>query len=224
MTPEFELQETDSGLGIVWLKEPKFQPLVIDFHRGKSGYRAKNSSLKSEAIARAVGVSGQRQPTVIDATAGLARDAMVLAGFGCQVSLIERHPMVRELLVDALHRAQQRTDSIADATRRLTLLPTNSLATLNPQVTDVVYLDPMYPKIGKRKAQVKKDMQIFQHLVGNDDDADHLLPIALTVARYRVVVKRPVLAPFLAEVEPNQQITSKKHRFDIYINKGFRND
>lgn len=221
MSAGFELQQTADGLALVWHDEPKLQPLIIDFHKGKSGYRAKHSALKSEAIARAVGVSGKRQPTVLDATAGLARDAMVLAGFGCQVLLIERQPYVRKLLDDALRRAQHQSDAIGDAAKRLQLLDATSINEIESRSVDVVYLDPMYPKTGKRKAQVKKDMQMFQQLVGSDADADELLQPALAVARYRVVVKRPNSAPFLGGVEPNQQLASKKHRFDIYINQGF---
>ena len=221
MSSEFELIRTDEGLALAWHTEPKFQPLVIDFHRGKSAYRSQHSSLKSEAIARAIGITGTRQPSVIDATAGLARDAMVVAGFGCKVQLIERHPIIRELLEDALSRAQRQTDAIADNASRLTLLAVNSITEVPAGSADVVYLDPMYPKTGKRKAQVKKDMQMFQQLIGEDNDADQLLQPALAAARYRVVVKRPASAPFLADIEPNQQLSSKKHRFDIYIKKGF---
>ena len=221
MTANFTLQQTHQGLALVWLDEPKFQPLVIDFHKGKSAYRAQHSALKSEAIARAIGITGKRQPAVIDATAGLARDAMVLAGFGCQVELIERQPEVRAILNDAISRAQAHADAIGAAARRLRLLDVTDIADVEADATDVVYLDPMYPKTGKRKAQVKKDMQMFQQLVGGDDDADQLLQPALRVARYRVVVKRPNSAPFLNGTEPNLQLTSKKHRFDIYINQGF---
>ncbi|HAD48124.1 MAG: 16S rRNA methyltransferase [Idiomarinaceae bacterium] len=221
MSVGFELQQTDNGLALVWLDEPGFQPLIIDFHKGKSAYRAQHSALKSEAIARAIGITGKRQPSVIDATAGLARDAMVMAGFGCQVSLIERQPYVRALLNDALARAQAKSDAIGEAAKRLNLLDVSSINEVEHNAADVVYLDPMYPKTGKRKAQVKKDMQMFQQLVGSDLDADDLLQPALSVARYRVVVKRPNSAPFLNGNEPNQQLTSKKHRFDIYINQGF---
>lgn len=44
-------------------------------------------------------------PNVIDATAGLGRDAFVLAAIGCQIKLVERHPVVRLLLQDGLQRA-----------------------------------------------------------------------------------------------------------------------
>lgn len=219
---DFELRQTDGGLGLYWLTaQQDMQPLVIDFHRGKNAYRAQHSSLKSEAIAKAIGVTGKRQPYVVDGTAGLARDALVLARFGCRVTLIERNETVRQLLDDALQRAQQGDDDIASAAQRMTLAKVAGINELAANSTDVVYLDPMYPKIGKQKAQVKKDMQMFQQLVGNDNDADELLAPALQVARFRVVVKRPSNAPFLASRTPDTQLKSKKHRFDIYINEGF---
>lgn len=222
MSEAFELQQTEAGLALIWHEaQPPMQPLIIDFHRGKSGYRAVNSSLKSEAIARAVGVTGKRHPSVVDATAGLGRDALVLAGFGCSVELIERHPMVNALLTDAVQRAQQVDDAVGQAARLLSMSAAKHIKELPTASTDVVYLDPMYPKTGKQKAQVKKDMQMFQHLVGSDSDADELLLPALAVARYRVVVKRPNHAPFLGGKEPSQQLQSKKHRFDLYINQGF---
>lgn len=65
----------------------------------------------------------------------------------------------------------------------------------------MVYLDPMYPH-KQKSALVKKEMRIFQHLVGADLDADELLTPVLQLARKRVVVKRPDYAEFLAQKEP----------------------
>jgi len=80
---------------------------------------------------------------------------------------------------------------------------------------DVVYLDPMFPE--KRKtAAVKKDMAAFHTLVGSDDDADALLPLALQAARYRVVVKRPRHAPHLDNCKPGMVLEGESTRFDIY--------
>ena len=220
----FQLWLTDGVLALHWLQSPqKMSPLVVDFHQGKAAYRAQNTQLKNEAIAKAVGVSGQFKPSVVDATAGLGRDAFVLAGLGCELQLIERHPVVAALLDNGLHRAQKEHDFIGDTCQRMQLIGTDNLFTGNgyTQEPDVVYLDPMYPKTGKQKAQVKKDMQMFQQLVGSDEDADTLLEPAIALAKYRVVVKRPNSAPFLAGREPNSQIKSKKHRFDVYIKRGF---
>lgn len=220
----FQLWLTNGVLALHWLQSPqKMSPLVVDFHQGKAAYRAQHTQLKNEAIAKAVGVTEQFKPSVVDGTAGLGRDAFVLAGLGCNMQLIERHPVVAALLDNGLHRAQKEYDFIGDTCQRMQLIGTDNLFTGSgyTQEPDVIYLDPMYPKTGKQKAQVKKDMQMFQQLVGSDEDANTLLEPAIALAKYRVVVKRPNSAPFLAGREPNSQIKSKKHRFDVYIKRGF---
>ena len=60
-------------------------------------------------------------------------------------------------------------------------------------------------------------MALFQTFVGDDNDADQLLPLAYQLAKKRVVVKRPDYAPFLNEQTPSSQIKTKKNRFDLYI-------
>ena len=69
--------------------------------------------------------------------------------------------------------------------------------------------------------QVKKEMQMLQHLVGPDADSDGLLNAARALATHRVVVKRPTKAPFLANQPPHSQVATKKHRFDIYIKQAY---
>jgi 16S rRNA (guanine1516-N2)-methyltransferase len=81
---------------------------------------------------------------------------------------------------------------------------------------DVVYLDPMYPH-KKKSALVKKEMRVFQTLVGADNDADSLLAPAMALATKRVVVKRPDYAEFLAGQKPSTAIETKKNRFDVYV-------
>lgn len=214
MSEQFELVQTPTGLGLKWLAQTKMQPLVIDFMAGKQAFRGRQASLKDEAIGRACGLKKLSHPSVLDTTAGLGRDAWVLYQLGAEVTLNERQPEVRALLTDALMRLYA---AEPDAESRFKLLPTSDLKQLNEASFDVVYLDPMYPKSDrKQKAAVKKDMQMFQQLVGSDHDADALLPIALRLARHRVVVKRPQHADFLAGQKPNSQVISKRHRFDIY--------
>ncbi|RUO72261.1 16S rRNA methyltransferase [Pseudidiomarina sediminum] len=209
----FELVETPQGLGLRWHEHPEMKPLVIDFLSGKQAYRGQQANRKDEAIARAC-LLGEAT-SVLDGTAGLARDAWVLVQLGAQVTLNERQPMVRALLADALERLYRDDTSWQN---RIQLLASDALAQVAADSFDVVYLDPMYPKGDrKQKAAVKKDMQMFQHLVGADEDADALLAPALRIARKRVVVKRPQHADFLAQQKPSSQVISKKHRFDIYL-------
>lgn len=51
--------------------------------------RLKRATLKSEMIARACNIS--EKPNLIDATAGLGHDALLMAHLGAKVTLIERH-------------------------------------------------------------------------------------------------------------------------------------
>ena len=81
---------------------------------------------------------------------------------------------------------------------------------------DCVYLDPMYPDTG-RSALSSKNMQAFQQVIGEDRDADALLQHALSVARRRVVVKRPRKAGFMAGEKPFAQLIGESTRYDIYM-------
>lgn len=199
------------------LDEPKQGAVFVDFVAGAMAHRRKFGGGRGEAIAKAVGIKGAELPSVIDATAGLGRDAFVLASLGCQVKMVERHPVVRLLLQDGLRRAYADAEIGAMLQQNLQLLPISHIEQLDPQrdFADVVYLDPMFPH-KQKSALVKKEMRLFQQLVGADLDADSLLEPALKLARKRVVVKRPDYAPFLAQKTPHFERTTKNHRFDIY--------
>lgn len=106
--------------------------------------------------------------------------------------------------------------SISDHLSMLTVDSKDWLQSLSDQNRpDVIYLDPMFPQRSK-SAKVKKEMAVFHDLVGSDEDAGDLLAPALRAARYRVVVKRPRRAPFLADARPGFSIEGKTTRFDIY--------
>lgn len=201
------------------LDEPKTKDIIVDFTSDELVYRCHFGGGRNEAIAKAVGIKSNVLPTVIDATAGLGRDAFILTSLGCQVTLFERHPVVCALLEDGLMRAY--ADPIIGkwVQKRMSFIPTSSFSGFQALSTkpDVVYLDPMFPR-SKKRALVKKEMQYFQLLIGCDDDADVLLPIACQLAQKRVVVKRPSYAPFLGEKKPEFEIKAKNHRFDIYLN------
>lgn len=82
-------------------------------------------------------------------------------------------------------------------------------------MADVVYLDPMFPHRDK-SALVKKEMQLFRPVVGDDPDASALLEAALACARYRVVVKRSRRAPAIEGVAPGLTLEGKSSRYDVY--------
>ncbi|EIJ44075.1 N6-adenine-specific methylase [Beggiatoa alba B18LD] len=193
--------------------------IYVDFIGGRVGYRRQQGGGKNQPLGRAIGLKKNATPRIIDATAGLGRDAFVLACLGCRITLVERSPVVAALLHDGLQRAQQDPET-AEIITRIKLIHQDAsdyLAHLPPdEKPDVIYLDPMYPHRDK-SALVKKEMRIFRQLVGEDLDADKLLPLACGNAKQRVVVKRPRLAPFLAETKPTVSIESPNTRFDVYI-------
>jgi 16S rRNA (guanine1516-N2)-methyltransferase len=201
------------------LDEPKIGAVYVDFASDALTFRRLHGGGKKEAIAKAVGLKGQNKVSVVDATAGLGRDAFVLASLGCEVAMIERSPVVAALLSDGLTRAATEVELGHWLPQRMKLfhgVSATLLANWSGQQPDVVYLDPMFPH-RKKSALVKKEMRLFQQLLGPDEDADALLVPALALAAKRVVVKRPDSAPYLNGVTPSMAITSKKHRFDVYI-------
>ncbi|MBU0500205.1 MAG: class I SAM-dependent methyltransferase [Gammaproteobacteria bacterium] len=197
-------------------------PLFVDFLGGAVGHRHRFGGGRGQGIAKAAGLKGGVSPSVIDATAGLGKDAFVLASLGCHVRLMERSPIIAALLWDGLERAG-RDPAIGGWVReRMRLIPGDA-ARLLPDETarepaDLIYLDPMYPHRTK-SALVKKEMRLFRELVGEDGDAAELLRIALTHARQRVVVKRPRLAEALTGPRPSFSLEGKTTRYDIYVIK-----
>jgi len=73
----------------------------------------------------------------------------------------------------------------------------------------------MFP-LRKKSAKVKKDMQALHKIVGADEDSGQILDKALANARYRVVVKRPAHAEFLADTKPTYSLNGKSTRYDIF--------
>ena len=193
--------------------------------------RLKRSSLKSEMIARACHLA--EKPTLIDATAGLGHDSLLMAHLGANVTLVERHPILFTLLEDSKKTAEQ--DAFLNSVvARIDLIFADSADYLQQQahqqnVVDVVYLDPMFPQRDqnqqaiKKQAQVKKQMQLLHLLLPEDgemDLGDNLLILAKKIAK-RVIVKRPRLAVYLADQEPNHQWQGDACRFDAYFQHDF---
>lgn len=210
LTPErLELRKRD---------EPKLGAIYVDFVTGPMAHRRRFGGGRGEAVAKAVGIKKDYLPDVVDATAGLGRDAFVLAALGCRVRMLERNPVVAALLDDGLKRGYQDEDIGPWLQDRLTLLHASSLTALESitPAPDVVYLDPMFPH-RQKSALVKKEMRVFQSLVGPDEDADALLEPARTLAKKRVVVKRPDYAPPLAGIPAQSTLETKSHRFDFYL-------
>lgn len=206
------LELNNDGLAL-YDAESQAGSVRVDFSSNKTLWRQGQKELIIQALGR------QRPGQVVDATAGLGRDAFVMASAGIQVTMIEQHPVVHALLADGLRRALEH-DSTRDVARRLTLVQGNAVDQLSLQKhVDLVYLDPMYPH-REKSAAVKKEMQLFQQLLGEPPDTNSLLWAAREAAERRVVVKRPVKGGYLADTKPSYNIKGRSTRFDIYLCSG----
>ena len=216
--PGHHLCLDDDGLSLRQGGSPKTR-VVVDFCGGAVAHRRKFGGGKGQDIAKAVGVSSGYIPTVVDATAGLGRDAFVLASLGCEVKAFERQPVVAALLEDGLLRATDDPEA-GPVCERIQLSFGSSHDLLVPPaqgwLADIVYLDPMFDHDPRQTAAVKKDMQAFRDIVGQDLDADELLARAMSCARCRVVVKRARKAAPLAGKAPSYSLTGKSNRFHVY--------
>ncbi|MCO6412773.1 MAG: class I SAM-dependent methyltransferase [Thiogranum sp.] len=216
----FYLALGDAGLELRQAGENAPGPIRIDFLGGALGHRLRFGGGRGQPLARAVGMKSGFSPSIWDATAGLGRDALVLASLGSQVTLCERAPVLAALLEDGLQRAALDSDAGDWIQARMRLVYADSrerLAALAAaERPDVVYLDPMYPP-GKAGVLVKKEMRALQTLLGREQDAEALLETALGAAQRRVVVKRPGHGEWLAGKKPDTSIASKKTRYDVYV-------
>lgn len=190
----------------------------VDFVEGALAHRRQFGGGTGQMVAKAAGLKGAIRPTIVDATAGLGRDAFVLAALGCQVTLIERQPIIAALLTDGLERARQVGGEVAQIVARMRLLEGDAIALMtawSDAVPQVVHLDPMFPHRDK-SALVKKEMRLFRPLAGDDLDAPALLSAALALASHRVAVKRPRKAPAIEGPAPSAQLSGQSSRYDIY--------
>ncbi len=216
----FYLQLTPEHLQLI-TADQSAGPVFIDFGSGAVDHRRKFGGGKGQTLAKAVGLHKTGSPVILDATAGMGKDAFVFASLGASVILMERSPVSAALLSDALERGQNNPE-ISDIIKRMRFIfydatnITENTIRQWPDKPDVIYLDPMFPH-RKKTAQVKKEMLIFQKITGSDLDSDQLLATALNIAPKRVVVKRPIKAPYLNQQQPSYTLKMKKHRFDIYI-------
>ena len=220
---DFALQLGSEGLQFVELGPQAPGAVRVDFVEGAVAHRRLFGGGTGQMIAKAVGVQPGVRPQVLDATAGLGRDAFVLASLGCSMTLIERQPLIAALLEDGLARARQSAE-VAPIAAQMRLLQGNAIELLSAwtdEAPQVIYLDPMFPHRDK-SALVKKEMRLFRPLVGDDLDAPALLAAALALASHRVVVKRPRKAPCIEGAKPSYVLEGKSSRYDIYAKKALK--
>jgi 16S rRNA (guanine1516-N2)-methyltransferase len=129
------------------------------------------------------------------------------------VLMIERLPWMHYLLQQGIRETKK--DPGLSLTKKLSLQLADSHNYLSSaeQSTDVVYLDPMFPNAGSARA--KKNIQALRDLT-EEDQSDDLLPLAISFAKKRVIVKRHKNSEYLNQHKPTFSISGRVIRFDVY--------
>ena len=182
--------------------------------------RLRPHNLSRELLVRAARIRGAHDRLrAVDATAGLGEDALLLAAAGFDVMMFERDQTIAALLADALARARQDV-RLADIVSHMRLVEGDAVEGLAhvEGPLDVVYLDPMFPS-KRKEAATNKKLQMFRMLQKpcNDEEAAALLQAALACGARKVVVKRPLKGPYLADVRPSHSIKGKVVRYDVIV-------
>ena len=181
--------------------------------------RLRPGNLNRELLVKAAKVkrADDRTLTAIDATAGLGDDSLLLAAAGFDVTMFERNPVIAALLRDTLERSATVPD-LSPIVGRMHLVEgesTDAIPHLDFQ-PDVVLLDPMFPA-KEKDAAAKKKLQMLQRLEQPCDDENALLEAAFAAQPRKIVVKRPVKGPHLANRKPSYSLSGKAIRYDVYV-------
>jgi 16S rRNA (guanine1516-N2)-methyltransferase len=191
--------------------------LKCDFVHGAVNHRLLYGGGRGQNLPKAVGMKAGQSPHIIDATAGLGRDAFLLASLGSQVTLIERSDIVHGLLEAGMEAARKAGGRHKEVVDRMTLIHGDSIDLLPRMNPDVVLIDPMHPP-RKKSALVKSNMRELRDIVGADVDQRRLIEIALGAAAKRVVIKWPAKSPPMEGLKPcSHQIVGKSVRYDVFM-------
>lgn len=203
------LRQTEAGLALV----ADGMELVADFEHMLPRLRA--GRLSQELLVKAARIKGAENPRVLDATAGLGEDSLLLAAAGFTVTMCESDATIAALLRDALGRAQA-NEQLAPIVAHMELIEADSIEVMASleQAPDVIYLDPMFPERTK-SAAVKKKFQLLHHLEAPCANAEELLGSAIDVHPRKIVIKRPAKGELLAGKKPSYQIKGKSVRYDV---------
>lgn len=178
--------------------------------------RLREQNLRGELLVRAVkGRGGDRPLHVVDATAGLGEDALLLAAAGHTVLLFEQNPVIAAMLRDALERAA-RDPALSQIVSRMHLTEGDSVVGLGKLKfpPDAVVLDPMFPA-RRKSGLIGKKLQLLQVLEQPCADEPALLQAAIGAEPAKIVIKRPLKGPYLAGRKPSYALTGKAIRYDV---------
>lgn len=180
--------------------------------------RLKQSNLQREMLVKAARIKGQNMPqTLVDATAGFGEDSLILAAAGFQVRLYEFNEIIAALLQDCMERAKE-IPELKDVVSRMELVCGDSVQGMKElsYKPDIILLDPMFPA-RQKSALIKKKFQLIQRLESPCSTENELLEAAEIAEPRRIVIKRPLKGPYLADRKPSYSLEGKAIRYDCMV-------
>jgi 16S rRNA (guanine1516-N2)-methyltransferase len=206
-TENIFLRLDKDGLAII---TKQFQPLYVRDIYNKVYLR--KDGLSSELLIQAIKIKPTADILIIDATAGLAKDSVLLGLYGYKVLMLEQNPILATIIFYAMN------NKIIPA-NNLQLIFTNSADyfKINPDIqAHVIYLDPMFKKQDKTLA--KKDMQIIQLLTHDSINLDEELFKLAYLSCKKLIVKRDNKQAAIVPIPlPAYSKQGKTIRYDIYV-------
>ena len=195
-------------------KERALTPLKIDIQKGALGWRLARAQHETH-LKKAIGKT-DRPLRILDATAGLLGDSMIMLALGHSVTAYEQSKILYMLLNNELNQLSETDSNLIN----FQLINSNVCETkFNEESFDVIYFDPMYPEdkaSSARRSDLKKINSILE-IEGLVSDPESTFSYLRNISSTKLIVKRPLKADaFKGSI--NYQIKGKSVRFDIYLN------
>ena len=136
-------------------KERALTPLKIDIQKGALGWRLARPQHETH-LKKAIGKT-ERPLRILDATAGLLGDSMIMLALGHSVTAYEQSKILYTMLNNELNQLSETDSNLLN----FKLINSNVCETnFNEKSFDVIYFDPMYPEdkaSSARRSDLKKN-------------------------------------------------------------------
>ena len=195
-------------------KERALTPLKINIQKGALGWRLARAQHETH-LKKAIGKT-DRPLRILDATAGLLGDSMIMLALGHSVTAYEQSKILYTMLNNELNQLSETDSNLLN----FQLINSNVCETKFSQESfDIIYFDPMYPEdraSSARRSDLKKINSILE-IEGLASEPESTFTYLRNIPSTKLIVKRPLKADAF-EGSINYQITGKSVRFDIYLN------
>lgn len=210
---DFYLEYYDNKIVLQKQAGPE-HPLFVDFVEQWREFQKQKLSAKTDLLGRACAVVPGKK--IFDLTMGLGSDSLKLVYFGADVMAMEKHPLVFELVRDAVSRFPE--GILLEKPLAFDPHFGDALIRAKEYVTafEVFYIDPMF-HLHNRTALPKKKMQFLNEIIGENSDEEFLPTVRFLLDhKKRVVVKRHPDAPVFGNLIPKNVYEGKKIRFEVF--------